>query len=122
MRVPQGGETITVNGLRARARQSERFRPPNLRGRGRSLGAMLKDQPNTLVTVIGSALVALEHGGVALTIYTQERGSIGFRLSPRAIDVLRKSLDEAEAEIGQAPGGSAECARVVPGPGRVRSG
>lgn len=83
---------------------------------------MLKDQPNTVVTVIGSALVALEGGGPALTIYTQERGSIGFRLTPRAIAVLRQSLDEAEAEIGRAAGGSADCARDEPGSRRVRSG
>ena len=71
---------------------------------------MVKDQPQTVVTVIGSALVALDGGGPALTIYTQERGSIGFRLSPRGIAVLRQSLDEAEAEIGAA-GGTADCAR-----------
>ena len=62
---------------------------------------MLTDQPQTVVTVIGSALVALGEGGPALTIYTKERGSIGFRLSPRAIAVLRQSLDEAEAALKQ---------------------
>ena len=82
---------------------------------------MLKDQPNTVVTVIGSALVALDGGGPALTIYTQERGSIGFRLSPRAIAVLRQSLDEAEAELGEAATRT-DCARDEPGPRRARSG
>jgi hypothetical protein len=94
---------------------------------------MLKDQPQTVVTVIGSALVALSDGAPALTIYTQERGSIGFRLSPRAIAVLRQSLDEAEAAIGKAGdtasdtggGGGADpgdCARDDPGTRRARSG
>ena len=86
---------------------------------------MLKDQPQTVVTVIGSALVALADGAPAPAIYTQERGSIGFRLSPRAIAVLRQSLDEAEAEIG-APGDTrgdtADCTRDDPGARRARSG
>jgi len=82
---------------------------------------MVKDQPQTVVTVIGSALVALPDGGPALTIYTKERGSIGFRLSPRAIAVLRQSLDEAEAEIAAA-GASADLARDDGGPRRARSG
>ena len=61
---------------------------------------MLKDRPATLVTVIGSGLVALEDGGLALTIYTYERGSIGFRLTPKSIGIIRESLDEAEHELG----------------------
>jgi len=60
---------------------------------------MLKDQPTTVVTVIGSALVALADGGPALAIYTYEKGSIGFRLTPKSIEILRESLDEAEAEL-----------------------
>jgi len=82
---------------------------------------MVKDQPQTVVTVIGSALVALADGGPALTIYTEERGSIGFRLSLRAIAVLRQSLDEAEAEIGAASD-TADCARDDSGARRARSG
>ena len=82
---------------------------------------MVKDQPQTVVTVIGSALVALPDGGPALAIYTQERGSIGFRLSPRAIAVLRQSLDEAEAAIAAA-GGGADSARGEGAARRARSG
>jgi hypothetical protein len=82
---------------------------------------MVKDQPQTVVTVIGSAIVALADGGPALTIYTEERGSIGFPLTPRAIAVLRQSLDEAEATIGAADG-TADCARDDPAARRARTG
>ena len=55
-----------------------------------------------MVTVIGSGLVDLGDGSLALSIYTYEKGSIGFLISPKAIEIIREDLNEAEAKLIQA--------------------
>lgn len=60
---------------------------------------MIKDRPASIVTVIGSALVNLGDGTLTLTIYTYEKGSIGFRITLKSIDIIRQALDEAEAQL-----------------------
>lgn len=52
------------------------------------------------MTVIGSGLVDLGDGTLALSIYTYEKGSIGFRITPKAIELIRQDLAEAEAKLG----------------------
>ena len=65
---------------------------------------MIKDRPASIVTVIGSALVDLGNGDLALTLYSYEEGSIGFRINPnsiRIICIIRQQLEEAEAHLKQ---------------------
>lgn len=61
---------------------------------------MINERPASLVTVIGSGLVDLGDGTLALSIYTYEKGSIGFRITPKAIELIRQDLAEAEAKLG----------------------
>ena len=63
--------------------------------------SMIKERPNTIVTVIGSGLVDLGNGSLALSIYTTEQGSKGFTITSKAIEIIRQDLDEAEAKLEQ---------------------
>jgi len=63
---------------------------------------MIKERPTSIVTVIGSGLADLGDGTLALSIYTYEKGSIGFRVTPMAIEIIRQNLAEAEVKLGQA--------------------
>jgi len=62
---------------------------------------MIKERPTSIVTVIGSGLVDLDDGTLALSLHTYERGSIGFRLTPKTIEIIREELAEAEAKLGR---------------------
>lgn len=63
---------------------------------------MIKERPLSVVTVIGSGVVSLDDGSLALSLYTYEKGSIGFRINPKTIEIIREELAEAEAKFADA--------------------
>ena len=62
-----------------------------------------RDRQIPLVTVIGSSLQKNGSGDVVLALWTQERGPVGFIVSPRAIRIIREELTEAEFLLSEGP-------------------
>lgn len=56
------------------------------------------------LTVIGSGTVLRPDGRAAISLQTQERGTIAFEVTLQAIEALRKQLTTAETFLRQSVG------------------